>query len=114
MNLRQEILATLQLLAAPASVSELWDKLKQRYHKSSIYRQLESLFTAGKIHKIETSKQTLYELTQHNHAHFECVDCGLVRCLPGQAMPVLESNWSDKLQVLDISLDLRGRCEKCS
>jgi len=113
-NLKERILTILKQSHTPYSVKDFQDNLHYQYNKTSIYRQLERLFETGKVHKIETGKETFFELSNHKHAHFQCIKCGLIECI------LLSKNFNvnlkelEQFQILDISLDIKGVCEKCN
>jgi Fur family ferric uptake transcriptional regulator len=113
-NLREKILTNLKQSQRPISVKDLQDKLNQEYNKTSVYRQLEILFKSKKVHKIETGKETLFEMDGHKHAHFQCIKCGLVKCIFLPKEFDLGLNELEGFQILDTSINIKGVCQICN
>jgi len=113
-NLKERILTILKQSHTPHSVKDFQDDLNYEYNKTSIYRQLEGLFETGKVHKIETGKETFFELSNHKHAHFQCIKCNLIECILLPKNFNLDVKELEQFQILDISLDVKGVCKNCS
>jgi Fur family transcriptional regulator, ferric uptake regulator len=112
-NLREKILTNLKQSQRPISVKDLQDKLNQEYNKTSVYRQLEILFKSRKINKIETGKETLFEMDSHKHSHFQCIKCRLIKCVLLPKDFNLSLNELEGFQILDISINIKGVCQSC-
>jgi Fe2+ or Zn2+ uptake regulation protein len=60
------------------SLADLNRELKEVDY-STVFRNVEQLVAAGKVKAVVLGKKlTMYELADHRHDHFVCVDCGAV------------------------------------
>jgi Fur family transcriptional regulator, ferric uptake regulator len=79
------------------------------FNKSTLYRQLTKLETAGHIHSITTSRGQYWEKEGLNqHAHFECNSCHNVQCIELPNASIL-NNLSVKID----AINLNGLCTEC-
>ncbi|MCB9742111.1 MAG: transcriptional repressor [Alphaproteobacteria bacterium] len=108
--------------ARPLTHAELMEVLEpEGWDRATIYRVLSDLSEAGLLRRMDLGDHIWrFELlddcrTIHDdHAHFMCLDCGEVTCLPelelraagGGALPPV-------LQGADLHLKVTGRCAGC-
>lgn len=102
-----------------ASVVELVEDLHDEMNKTTVYRILERLESEGTLHSF-MGKDGLKWYAKHHadrsrngiaemHPHFQCKDCGSIKCLDIQVdIPRLPNS-----HIESASLLLVGRCEDC-
>lgn len=113
---RIAIINILQQCYIPMAESEIKDKLGDIYDRITFYRTIQTLLSAGIIHRVVidnlTVKYAFNEEQDHDHVHFFCKVCGEVTCwrdivphgykLPRQFVP-------QECEVL-----IKGICDKCN
>jgi Fe2+ or Zn2+ uptake regulation protein len=112
-NLKKRIINILKDCQIPISAKDIEDKLQHEFNKTSIYRQLEKLSTDQTIRKIETTRATLFEIYNNQHAHFQCLNCSEVSCLELPQNFKLDYSSFQDLEIVDTSVDLKGICKNC-
>jgi Fur family ferric uptake transcriptional regulator len=100
------------------SVVELVDRLKATINKSTVYRALERMEQDGIVHSI-VSKDGLKwyakctgcstECHNDNHAHFQCLQCGKMFCLPIKMEKPVVKNY----KIESSEFFLQGKCKVC-
>ncbi len=86
---------------------------------STVYRSMESLVEVGVVAQVnlETSKQTLYELSHTEHAHhLICLSCNKVIHVHGCPIASYEQQIAKEhnFSVREHKLELYGYCEVCN
>jgi Fur family ferric uptake transcriptional regulator len=94
----------------------------ERSDRTTLYRSLQTFVTHDIVHKIDdgtgVSKYALCEENCHCviesdlHVHFHCNACNETICLPQSKIPHI--NLPDAFVAEEITLVVRGICEKCS
>ncbi len=85
---------------------------------STVYRSMESLIDVGLVAPVnlETSKQTLYELSHTEHAHhLICLRCNKIIHVHGCPVSSYEKQVASdySFRVLEHKLELYGYCKAC-
>ena len=104
------------------SQPELEKKLNDIGDRVTLYRILHSFEENGIVHKILDSSGTfryalcvnetcLNESHQHEHIHFDCEVCGIVKCLDNVLLPEIQlpSNY----KVSELQFVVKGVCPNC-
>jgi len=115
---RIAVLRIMRMAAAPLSHAEVCDRLEgQPWDKATVYRNLIDLAKAGLLRRAVLGGRVwrfedVHEGDQgdHRHAHFVCVTCGSVECLPEGAVTV---GVQDLPSGRPIEVQLRGECTDC-
>lgn len=100
----------------PLSHGEVVDLLAdQTWDKATIYRNLIDLATAGLLRRAVMGGRvwrfedvTEEDADSHQHAHFVCTKCGVVECLPDDAVTL-----SSAIGKGHVDVQLRGECDDC-
>jgi len=119
---RIAVCAALQKAEAPLTHAEVAKLLDARgTDQTTVFRNLTDLAEVGLVRRLEVGDH-LYRFewsgsteTQSGHAHFVCVDCGGVTCLPElpPASPAPLKNLGKKL-IRDVTEVLyKGHCTEC-
>ena len=122
LRVTQPRLAVLDLLGAmkgPRSHAEVVDALGDAgWDRATLFRNLNDLAAAGLVRRFDLGDHVWrFELvpppeSEANHAHFVCVDCGLVRCVEGIE---LRASGDDRdLLRGDVEIQIRGSCGACA
>ncbi|MCR9163622.1 MAG: Fur family transcriptional regulator [Nannocystaceae bacterium] len=116
-------LAVVRALAAanvPLSYREVHDRIADAaWDPSTTYRNLVKLRDAGiapvvsRVEGIDRYAIADAREGQHRHPHFLCEDCGLLACLPADAVAstLAHGPWAASLQ--QATVQLRGTCPAC-
>ncbi len=104
------------------SAEEIYQSLIEKASNlslSTVYRSMESLVEVGLVSPVnlETSKQTLYELSHTEHAHhLICMSCQKVIHVHGCPVASYEKQIAKEHQftVREHKLELYGYCQECS
>ena len=118
----QSRLAVLELMHrtnTAISLNQIQSSLKEM-DRVTLYRTMKSMQEAGIVHIAkEERKSVFYALCgdtcasgehDHAHAHFECVQCQSLYCLPIEKSIALKD---DSFQVTHQNIQLRGICKNC-
>ena len=105
----------------PMSHSEVTAALSARtWDRSTLYRNLVDLAEAGLLRRTELGDHTWRFEVAHGHrhadhnAHFLCVDCGVIECLPEITFNApLAGRYSRALTSGAIEVHIRGTCDEC-
>ena len=115
---REKIIHVLASSAAPLSEDEIKLSVKGNFDRTTFYRTFKTLIAKGIIHKIVIDNTlTKYALSQnqdegHQHAHFYCLSCKQVFCLPQVQWDY--SNLPEKYNVTETELLIKGYCSNCN
>lgn len=117
---RMAVLRQLEAADAPMTHGEVVESLRGTgFDQSTVYRNLIDLADAGLVRRKELGDHVWRfeslragEHAGDEHAHFLCVDCGNVRCLPEVQLDpssrVAAAKVGDVTEVL-----IKGRCAAC-
>jgi len=105
-----------------SSHAELFDALRDAgVDRVTIYRVLMDFVTAGILSRTDLGDHVWrFELIAANnhrddHAHFTCIDCGKVLCLPGVSLRLdARARAPRAVANKEIHVQLKGRCDKCA
>jgi Fur family ferric uptake transcriptional regulator len=115
---REGIIEAIMSVNFALSESEIQDRLKGNYDRTTFYRSFKTLIENEIIQKIVVDNQIVrYELanavtSKKDHAHFYCNRCKKVQCLDKIEVPNTKLPFGYKLT--EIELILKGICSKCS
>jgi Fur family ferric uptake transcriptional regulator len=111
------VLSELVDAARPMTHADLFARLDPLgFDRVTLYRNLDTFTEAGILRRTEVGDRTWrYELASHGHgggthAHFVCVDCGIMRCLPDDAVMLK----SPSLRAQTVEVQVKGHCATCS
>lgn len=104
-------------LLTAAQIQQLLNNLDQQMDLSTIYRNLETLTTAGVIRHIALNDNIArYELvTEHHHHHLICLDCNrteIVDLCPFQEINEYVKKHTDFLPT-EHRFEIYGYCHEC-
>lgn len=120
---RLAVLTALHDQASPLSHPELMERIGlDRFDRATVYRILSDLTQAELLRRMDLGdKVWRYELLDHcrtiadDHAHFLCVDCSRVTCLPElELRPVGGGALPAELLGAELHLKVTGRCAGCT
>ena len=122
---RRALVAALTAVDGPRSAAELHELLQPAMPLSSLYRSLSVLQDAGVVAPHHGAKGiTRYEMAEWlagHHHHLVCVECGSVddveipTDLEARLRVLIDQVASAAaFEPLDHSLEISGRCERCS
>ncbi len=114
------VLETFEQSNNAISVVDLVKQFHQKMNKTTVYRILEKLEEDGLLHSfigkdgLKWYSKCRAECTPESHSdthpHFQCRDCGKVKCLNFEVpIPSLDNYQIDSAELL-----LIGQCEDCS
>ena len=121
---RISIIKALQENLKPLSESEIKDAMAENYDRITFYRNIQTLSSAGIIHKIVVDNTLVryglncceakheHHFHKNEHAHFYCESCQDVVCLEKVIIPQFSLPVGYKS--VDSDIIIRGNCEKCS
>lgn len=118
---RMAMINVLQANKYPMSENEIKERMSDLYDRVTFYRNVQTLSTAGIIHKIVADTTTVrYALNccehGHNHtaehAHFFCEACHAVICMDKIKIPAYDLPKGFKF--VDCDVIIKGTCEKCN
>lgn len=120
---RLEVLGLLRTEGRPLSHGDVVAALEHRPHnKATLYRNLVDMVDAGLLRrvvlgdKIWRFEEDAVEDGHHAqaHAHFICVQCGTVSCLPEVEVRLSEEpSVPSAVHSRDVEVQLRGVCDEC-
>lgn len=117
---RLAVVRVLEQAQQPLSYSEVLEELGQcDWDPATIYRNLVKLRDVGiasvvsRAEGIDRYTLTPHQRNDHKHAHFICMDCGRMLCLPTDLTASLSANdpWTQSIQ--RAMIELRGECPDC-
>lgn len=118
---RLAIINALHESSVPLSEPEIREQMKENYDRITFYRNIQTLSSAGIIHRIVVDNTLVhYGLNyceaghqhQNEHAHFYCEECQSVECLQDVKIP--QFNLPEGYKTVDSDIIIRGKCEKCN
>lgn len=116
---RIDVLACLLAARRALSHNDIEERLKEnrQIDRTSIYRILEWLTKKQLAHKLigdDGIWRFVAEAQEevHNHAHFQCVQCGKMTCLAGD-MPLQAIPLPSGHRLQQIELTVKGYCPDC-
>ena len=116
---RISVLRVLRTRARPMSHAEVAEALSdQAWDKATVYRNLVDLARAGLLRRAVLGDRLwrFEEVTEDDHealshSHFVCVKCGMVECLPEDAVTVGRGTYPGL--PAEFEVQLRGECADC-
>lgn len=91
------------------------------FDRATVYRNLIDLTEAGLVARSDLGDHAWrFEVSDVDdppggHAHFVCVDCGGVSCLPGVQVSIKGTAGTPRaVSSKQVEVQLRGRCDSCS
>jgi len=102
--------------------SEILEKMRKRtsINRVTLYRILDLLVEKGVVRRLSAGDRTfrygLAPTPRHpDHAHFHCVQCGLMECLDPGAVPlgVKESRHLQTVTIQHVEIRFDGLCQTC-
>lgn len=118
---RLAVLGCLRRAERPLSHAEVMARLgEETWDRATIYRNLSDLAEAGLLRKTDHGDHVWrFEAADAagrahaaEHAHFVCVDCGEVQCLPEVELS-LGAAGPRSLQAQQVEVQVRGVCDDC-
>ena len=115
---RQEIVQAIINSPTPLSEEEIKASISGNFDRTTLYRTFKILMAKGVIHKIVIDNTLVkYAINEKQnkakqHAHFYCLNCGRVFCVP-------EINWEytglpESFKAEQAELLIKGYCENCN
>lgn len=118
---RLAVLAAFEAGCGPMSAEEVYAKFKnKRINITTVYRTLGSFEKCGIVRRVDLHRDAvLFELTEgRHHHHIVCTDCGLIEefdeCTIEKLIKGVVAKSSRFRGVAEHSLELFGKCERCS
>jgi Fur family ferric uptake transcriptional regulator len=117
---RKAILTALSQQDKPATVDEIFIEVRehQKTSLSTVYRNLELLFSQGLINKQGfPGEKARYSLKRDTHEHtLVCIDCRKIVAITGCPLEsyAVEIGLRENFVVLDHRMEMYGYCQKCS
>jgi Fur family ferric uptake transcriptional regulator len=121
------VLEKLEAAAAPVSHGDIAEQLAPAgYDRATVYRNLIDLVEAGLVTRADLGDHVWrFELVRGQadrgrphaveHAHFLCVACGGVACLPQDAVRILRVRGLPRaVGRRAVEVQLKGRCDACA
>jgi len=116
---RLAVLALLESASHAMSHADIEAALPVAIDRVTLYRTLDSFVDAGLLTKsVGADRQNRFALrhgeasNHHQHAHFQCDDCGRVYCLAVQAPSDLMVPAGFEVEVVE--LQVHGHCADCA
>lgn len=117
---RKEILDVIRQSNCALSHLEIDERLKINLDRITTYRTLQSFKRKGIVHSIidphsGTAKYIFSDgKLAHQHAHFKCINCGIVICLLGEIEGTTLIRLPDEYKAMQYSFVIEGLCPKCT
>ncbi len=115
---REEIIQAIASSGTSLSEEEIKSCISSNFDRTTFYRTFKTLIAKGIIHKILVDNTlTKYALSQgkdtaKQHAHFYCLCCKNVFCLPQVQWEY--SKFPDSYKVTETELLIKGYCNNCN
>jgi len=93
---------------------ELFNRIKSKHPEigiATIYRFLKELRREGKVHSYSCNRNILYSLSNSDHCHFTCENCGKTEHISLEDISPIKNKV--KGEICHIQIDIHGLCEKC-
>lgn len=116
---RQIILEELRKVTSHPTADEVYEMVRKRLPNISlgtVYRNLETMFQAGIIQKLELGgTQKRFDGNTANHYHIRCTNCGRLDDIGSNPIPEIENAFRDvcDYHITGHQLVLTGLCPKC-
>ena len=118
---RIAVLGVLRTAGRPMSHAEVVEHLAgEPWDRATLYRNLVDLARVGLLRRVVLGGRVWrFEdvddpSAAHAHAHFVCVDCGTIACVPGVTVTLAEAaTLEEAVSGTDLEVQLRGRCRAC-
>jgi Fur family ferric uptake transcriptional regulator len=115
---RLDVYSYLLKQGRPLSHQEITTR-QRRHDRVTLYRTLNTLRAAGLVHAVQglegvwrfCAHRPEYSGCPGNHAHFLCLSCGRMICLPDQKLPYVEV--PPEMEVKGKQLLVYGLCASC-
>lgn len=117
---RRAILITLSRQNKPVTVEEIFVEVRQHQKTSlsTVYRNLELLFSQGLINKQGfPGEKTRYSLKSDHHEHnLVCIDCQKIITITGCPLEsyAAEVGQREHFEVVDHRMEMYGYCQQCN
>lgn len=92
----------------------------ERWDRATVYRILSDLSDASLLKRMDLGdhiwRYELYDACRtidDDHAHFLCIACGDVACLPALELRAARGPLPENLRGAEIHLKVTGRCAQC-
>lgn len=114
---REEIVNVIANSATPLSEEEIKASINSNFDRTTFYRTFKTLLSKSIIHKIVIDNTlvkyalTHYEDVKKKHAHFYCIACNKVFCIPQVQWEF--SDFPDEFSVVETELLIKGYCSNC-
>jgi len=111
------VLDTLLNAPLPLSHPEIQKQIAEPIDRVTIYRVLDWLSTQGFAHSVISPDKTRRfkantHRSQHQHAHFECTNCGQVYCLD-KVDDAIAQSLPERFTIKNVHLSINGICANC-
>lgn len=96
------------------TAEDLFEKAKKKDDKlgiATVYRFLKELRKNNKIHSYLCDRKTIYSISEKNHCHFLCQQCGKVMHINIDSIDFLKRNF--KGEVCHFQINVEGICDDC-
>jgi Fur family ferric uptake transcriptional regulator len=115
---RIAVLSALAQADAPLDVEKVKKQVNTQMDTVTVYRIIEALLHAGLVKRIDFQEGKFrYELNQHHHHHLVCRSCEkVIPFAESQCLGISDAEIKKKFgfQVNDHSLEIFGKCHRCS
>lgn len=122
---RLAVLDVLEKASAPMSHAEVYERAgTDVFDRATIYRNLIDLTDAGIVARSDMGDHVWrFELRGEGaahpktHAHFVCVDCGDVACLPDEVVRLVTSSRGRVPRAIEdreFEVQVKGVCDRCA
>jgi Fur family ferric uptake transcriptional regulator len=121
---RLSVLRVLEAATSPMSHAEVHEALgADGLDRATVYRNLMDLTDAGLVSRSDMGDHVWrFELRGEGaahpnaHAHFVCVDCGDVSCLPDKVVRIVASGIGvpKSLEQRRVEVQVKGVCDRCT
>lgn len=117
---RLSLLETLERASIPMSEKEIEKKMRSKYNRTTIYRNLNSLSEKGILQRILSDDCIKYKLIQGSHAnksdsdhiHFQCRECNRVICM--EDLKIVDYPLPEGYNKLENQFLIVGICRECN
>lgn len=114
---REEIMHAIASSATPLSENEIKASINSNFNRTTFFRTFKTLIEKGIIHKIVIDNTLVKyalnpkESSAKQHAHFYCLACKRVFCLPQVEWDY--SQLPDSYKATETELLIKGYCKNC-